>query len=51
MIDKECSICTSTNTKKCKCGAYYCEPHMSFHYNFFCKFGKKAPKEKGAKDE
>jgi hypothetical protein len=43
-MSKECAICDSTDTKKCKCGGYYCKPHMTFHTNNFCKFGKKGAK-------
>lgn len=41
---KECSICDSTDTKKCKCGSYYCKFHMIYHENNFCKLGKKGSK-------
>ena len=45
MNSKECSICgTTDNVKKCKCGSYYCEIHMSFHLNYFCSYGKKGKK-------
>lgn len=40
----ECTICCSTDTKKCKCGGYYCDIHMKFHKDYFCKFGKRGSK-------